>query len=85
MKAGLHKMVEIVLVPKSNYHQGTLEHACSIAKLNFFHFHKTTNDNNNLSFCRIKEQNRLKRWKNIMCKCYNSVIGLEICIQQPQV
>lgn len=49
MKEGLHKMVEIVLVPKSNYHEGTLEHGFNIAKLNVFHFHKYTSDNNDLS------------------------------------
>lgn len=49
MKEGLHEVVEIVLVPKSNYHQGTLEHRFNIAKLNVFHFHKYTSDNNDLS------------------------------------
>ena len=41
-------MVEIVLGPKSNYHQGTLDHGFNISKLNFSHFHKRTSDNNDL-------------------------------------
>lgn len=39
-------MAEIVLGPKSNYHQGTLDHGFNISKLNLSHFHKRTSDNN---------------------------------------
>lgn len=41
-------MVKIVLDLKSNYHQGNLDHRFNISKLNFFHFHKRTSDNNDL-------------------------------------
>lgn len=39
-------MVEIVLGPKLNYHQGTLDNGFNISKLNFSHFHKSTSDHN---------------------------------------